>query len=68
MSKIILIKHLSPVSPKLVPKLKVFKFIQIWHIQYFKYANLDFHVKAQNLLRFGQIDISNMPTSILMSK
>ena len=131
MTKMIFIKYLPPVRPKLVPLLKVLRsywnlahfifrisrsqfwclklfslntyhlfgpnwsqyqkcseFIEIWHIQYFKYANLDFDIKndfyeifttcytqigskikcAQNLLKFGTFDISNMSISILMWK
>ena len=45
MSKIIFIKHSPLVRPNLVPKLKIKKFLEIWHIQCFKYANLDFDVK-----------------------
>ena len=42
-SKEIFMKHLPPVRPKLVPKCS--EFIEIWHICYFKYADLDFYVK-----------------------
>ena len=56
---------------------KCSEFIEIWHIQYFKYFNLDFDVKngfyemfkienAQDLLKFGTFDISNIPILILM--
>ena len=44
MSEMIFIKYLSIVKSKVVSKLKVPK-IEIWHIWYFKYDNLDFHVE-----------------------
>ena len=38
-------KYLPLVRPKLAPKLKMLGSIEIWHIQYFKYADLQFNVK-----------------------
>ena len=75
-------------GPNSFQNLKCSGFIEIWHIRYFKYANLYFDVKndfyqifttwwaqillkiknAQDLLKFGTFDISNMPISIFMSK
>ena len=94
MSKMIFIKHLPPVRPKLVPKQKVLRiywnlahsvfqicqswfwcgklfllniypncsqtykcpeFIEIWHIWYFKYTNLDFNVKNDFLSHIYQL-------------
>ena len=46
MSKIVFIKYLPPVRPKIGPKMR----------------------GAQNLLKFGRFDISNMAIPILMSK
>ena len=46
MSKLIFMKYLPPVTPKMIHKIK----------------------NAQNLLKFGKCDISNIPISILMSK
>ena len=44
-SKLIFMKYLPLVRPKLAPKLKMLGSIEIWHIQYFKYADLQFNVK-----------------------
>ena len=67
-SKIIFFKYLTPVRHKFVSKLKILRI-------YFKHADPNFDVKvdpknksAQNLLKFGTFDISNMPISTLMSK
>ena len=88
MSKIIFVKYGLPAKPKLFPRLKMLKFIEIWHIWYFKYTDFDFNVKnnfcqifttcyvqispkiknAQNLLKSGTLDISNILISISMSK
>ena len=45
MSKIIFMKYLPPVRPIMVPKLKHPEFIEIGHISYYEYPNLDFDVK-----------------------
>ena len=42
MSKIIFMKYLPPARPQMVLKLKCSEFIEIWHIYYFKYADLYF--------------------------
>ena len=52
MSKMIFIKYLTPVRPKLVQKLKYSEFIESWHIRYFKYANLDFDVKRVFYIKY----------------
>ena len=38
-------KYLPPVRPIMVPKLKLPEFIEIGHISYWEYPNLDFDVK-----------------------
>ena len=45
MSKMIFIKYLPPVRPKLFQNEKCLEFIEIWHIEYFYYANLDLKPK-----------------------
>ena len=45
MSKIIFTKYLPLMRPKLFPKLKCSGFIDIWHMSYFRYAELDCNVK-----------------------
>ena len=60
MPKIIFMKHLPSVRPKLVPKLKMLNLVNI--ALWIKMKN------AWNLLKFGTFDFSNMPISILMSK
>ena len=45
MSKIIFMKYIPPVRRKLVPKLKMLRIIEIWHILFFKYADLNFNAK-----------------------
>ena len=42
MSKIISKKYLLLVRPKLVPRLKMLRFIKIWQIWYFEYPVLDY--------------------------
>ena len=87
-SKIIFMKYLPPVRPKMVLKLKIVRIYWnlahlifqvcrslfeclkqfLWNIYHLLYPNSPKIKNAQNLLKFGRIDISNMPISILMSK
>ena len=84
MSKIIFMKYLPPVRPKMVPKLKMLRIY--WNLVHVVFWISQSRIRcqkllitclnqigpkiksAQNLLKFGTFDISNMPVSILMSK
>ena len=54
-SKMIFVKYLPPVRPKLVPKLKVPQIYWNWHNWYFTYADLDFNVKNDYLSNIYQL-------------
>ena len=77
MSKIIFMKYLPPVRPKMVPNLKMLR--NYWNLThvifrisqsrfwYQKSAQIGPKIKsAQNLMKFGTFNISNIPISILM--
>ena len=77
MSKIIFMKYLPPVRPKMVPNVKMLR--NYWNLTHVifrisqsrfwcqKSAQIGPKIKsAQNLLKFGTFNISNIPISILM--
>ena len=45
MSRASFMKYLPPARPIFVPKLKMLRMYEIWHIQYFKYTKLYFNFK-----------------------
>ena len=38
-------KYLAPARPKLVPKSKILRIIEIWNIRHFKYSDFDVNVR-----------------------
>ena len=48
-------KYLPPARPKMIPKLKCSKFIEIWHIRYWKYPDLNFDTKNYFLSNVYQL-------------
>ena len=59
MSKMIFIKSLQPVTPKLTPNWKCSGFTEIWHMWYFEYRDLDFDVKNYFLSNIYQLLLPN---------
>ena len=55
MSKMIFIKSLQPVTPKLTPNWKCSGLTEIWHMWYFEYRDLDFDAKNYFLSNIYQL-------------